>query len=74
MKRPTKESIKIARYISGFLDEYVPSQKTDSMNTLKSYQYALVLYLTFLETVKKVQCTDLKGESLQHTVIEEWLS
>lgn len=74
MKRPTKESIKIARYISGFLDEYVPSQKTDSMNTLKSYQYALVLYLTFLETVKKVQCTDLKGECFQHTVIEEWLS
>ena len=49
MKKPGKESILIARYISEFLDGYVLSQKTNSMNTLKSYQDAIVLYLSFLD-------------------------
>ena len=59
MKKATKESILIARYIYSFLNEYVPSQKTDSTHTLKSYQYALVLYMTFLETEKGIRCEDL---------------
>lgn len=32
MKKPTKESIRIAGYISEFLNNYVLSQKTNSMN------------------------------------------
>lgn len=53
MKKPTKESIRIAGYISEFLNNYVLSQKTDSMNTLKSYRDTLALYLTYLEEEKK---------------------
>lgn len=34
MKKATKEGILIARYISSFLNEYVPSQKTDSAHTI----------------------------------------
>lgn len=74
MKKPTKESILIARYISEFLDGYVLSQKTDSMNTLKSYQDAIVLYLTFLENEKKICRDTLNAGCFQHTVIEEWLA
>ncbi len=73
MKKPTKESIQIAGYISGFLGSYVLSQKTDSMNTLKSYEDALVLYLSFLEDEKKVRCDSLSADCFRHTVIEEWL-
>ena len=73
MKKPTKESILIAGYISEFLDGYVLSQKTDSMNTLKSYQDAIVLYLSFLEDEKKVHCDSLGADCFRHTVIEEWL-
>jgi site-specific recombinase XerD len=73
MKKSTKEGIKIARHISEFLNDYVPSQKTDSVNTLKSYQYALILYLTFLETVKGIQCTNLNGNCFGRTNIEDWL-
>lgn len=53
MKQPTKESIRIAGYISEFLNNYVLSQKTDSMNTLKSYRDTLALYLTYLEEEKR---------------------
>ena len=53
MKKPTKESIRIAGYISEFLNNYVCSQKTDSMNTLKSYRDTLALYLTYLEEEKR---------------------
>lgn len=74
MKKSTKEGIQIARHIAGFLNDYVPSQKTDSVNTLKSYQYTLILYMTFLEAVKGIQCTDLSGRCFRHTNIEEWLT
>ena len=53
MKQPTKESIRIAGYISEFLNNYVCSQKTDSMNTLKSYRDTLALYLKYLEEEKR---------------------
>ena len=53
MKQPTKESIRIAGYISEFLNNYVFSQKTDSMNTLKSYRDTQALYLTYLEEEKR---------------------
>ena len=44
MKKTSKESIIIARHISCFLNEYAPSQKTDSIHTLRAYQTALRLY------------------------------
>ena len=73
MKKPTKERVLIAGYISEFLDGYVLSQKTDSMNTLKSYRDAIVLYLSFLENEKKVYSDSLHADCFRHTVIEEWL-
>lgn len=74
MKKPTKESIRIAGYISEFLNNYVLSQKTDSINTLKSYRDTLALYLIYLEEEKKVQCGSLSADAFHHTVIEEWLA
>lgn len=52
---------------------HVPSQKTASVNTLRSYRNALALYITFLETEKKIRCETLNGGCFQRTVIEEWL-
>ena len=73
MKKATNESVIIARHINGFLNEYVPSQKTSSSQTLKSYQYALTLYIGFLETEKGISAERLCGGCFSRIIIEEWL-
>jgi site-specific recombinase XerD len=73
VKKATNESIKIARHINTFLSDYVPSQKSGSSHTLKSYQYALALYIGFLKTEKGVSAESLCGECFSRTIIEQWL-
>jgi len=73
MTKATNESVTIARHISTFLNVYVPSQKTKSYHTLNSYQYALSLYLGFLETQKNVIPENLHSECFSMEYIEEWL-
>jgi site-specific recombinase XerD len=73
MKKATNESVIIARHINTFLNEYVPSQQSRSSHTLKSYQYALALYIGFLETEKGISTERLCGGCFSRTIIEEWL-
>lgn len=73
MKKATNESVIIARHINAFLNEYVPSQKSHSSHTLKSYQYALALYIGFLETEKGISAESLCGGCFSRIIIEEWL-
>lgn len=74
MKKPTSEAIVLARYISGFLSEYAPSQKTDSEHTLKSYRYSLLLYITFLESDKSITTETFCVKYFERKFIEEWLT
>jgi site-specific recombinase XerD len=71
--KSTNESVAIAKHISTFLHEYVPSQKTKSEHTLKSYDDALSLYIGFLETDKGIRSGNLCGNSFCATYIEDWL-
>ncbi len=73
MKKATNESVIIARHIHAFLHVYVPSQKIRSSHTLKSYQYALALYIGFLETEKAISQENLVGGCFSRTIIEHWL-
>ena len=73
MKKASNESVVIARHINAFLNQYVPSQRSRSSQTLKSYQYALALYIGFLETEKGIRTESLCGECFSRTIIEEWL-
>jgi len=73
MKKATNESVIIARHINTFLNEYVPSQKSRSNHTLKSYQYALALYIGFLETEKGISTERLCGECFSRIIIEKWM-
>ena len=73
MKKATNESVIIARHINAFLNEYIPSQKSRSSHTLKSYQYALTLYIGFLETEKRISAESLCGGCFSRIIIEEWL-
>jgi len=71
--KSTNEAVMIARHINMFLNQYVPSQRTRSDNTLKSYNIALTLYLGFLETEKCVTDVKLRGDCFSVQYIEEWL-
>ena len=73
MRKAINESVMIARHINGFLNEYVPSQKSHSSHTLKSYQYALALYIGFLNTEKKICAESLCSECFGRIIIEQWL-
>lgn len=73
MKKSKKEGILIAHYISSFLRDYAPAQKTSSANTLKSYQSALTLYMVYLESEKAIRCEDLCGKCFGRGHVEEWL-
>ena len=73
MKKAINESVMIARHINGFLNEYFPSQKSSSSHTLKSYRYALALYIGFLEKEKRISAESLCGRCFDRPVIEEWL-
>jgi site-specific recombinase XerD len=74
MMKATNESVEIARHIFKFFNEYVPSQKTNSCHTMKAYQYAMQLYVGFLESEKKVGRTDFGSKWFEQSVIEEWLT
>jgi len=71
--RATKESVAVARHISAFLNDYMPSQKTKSEYTMKSYEDAITLYLGFLETEKGIHGGNLSGECFSVANIESWL-
>ena len=73
MIRASDESVKIALHISTFLNVYVPSQKTKSSHTLRSYQFAVSLYLGFLETQKNIVPETLYGSCFCVDYIEDWL-
>ncbi len=73
MKKATEEAVMIARYMSAFLCKYVPSRKSSSGHTLKSYNYALTLYIGFLETEKGIHTGNLHRECFSREHIEEWL-
>jgi len=71
--RATKESVVIAKYISTFLNDYMPSQKTKSGYTVKSYDEALTLYIAFLESENGINDGNLCAGCFSAENIESWL-
>lgn len=72
MRKASKDAIVIAKYIHTYLHEFIPFQGY-SENTRKSHEYALSLYLGFLETEKNISPERLAGECFSRETIEEWL-
>ncbi|MBI9013179.1 MAG: tyrosine-type recombinase/integrase [Clostridiales bacterium] len=73
MKRINSEALQIARHINLFLNNYIPSQKSCSPHTLRSYKYTLSLYIGFLETEKEINSVNLRSDCFNQIIIEEWL-
>ena len=74
MKKPSKEALELSRHIHTFIDDYAPSQRTTSTNTLKSYNTALTLYIEFLEKAEGITDKTLCAACFEQPVIERWLT
>ena len=72
MMKMNKDSTKIAKAISEFLDTYAPNTLTTSDCTLKSYKTAINLYLSFLES-KGVTPKSLSRSHFEKSYIEDWI-
>jgi site-specific recombinase XerD len=73
LKKPNKEALVISRHIRAFLNEDVDLQQTLSEHTLKSYNDALSLYISFLHSEKGINSTNLSGECFTVQYIRERL-
>lgn len=70
--KKSDDAVKIARYISEFLDVYAPNFLTTSEHTLKSYRNALGLYICFLET-ESVSPGNFSRHCFEREKIEKWI-
>ena len=73
MKKPTAESMEIAKHIHGFITEYAPVHLTTSGHTLKNYRASLSLYLTFLQEERGITPPMLGIGCFSLESIEAWI-
>ena len=72
MNKNTLESLRIVKYITAYLNVYLPSHQTSSSHTQKNYRITLQLYLEFLEE-KNISIDNVKFNDFNSKNIEEWL-
>jgi len=72
MRKSKNEAIAIAKHISAFLNDYLYFQGY-SENTIKNHEYALSMYLNFLEKEKRMVPERLDGDCFHKGFIEEWM-
>lgn len=62
----------LARYTHDWVNIYVPSLKTNSRHTERSYRTSLSLYAKFLESEKGITPFSLNSDCFTVEVIDEW--
>lgn len=72
MRKSNNEAIAIAKHISAFLNDYLYFQG-HSENTIKNHEYAISMYLRFLEKEKRIVPEKLSGSCFSRDLIEEWI-
>jgi len=69
MKQPTD----FAKYLSGFLDNYLTNEKGLSKNTITSYSYSFILFVNFMYEVKKIHINRLSLKHITKEAVVEFL-
>ena len=67
------QAIELSKYISTFVTDYAPTHLTSSVHTLRSYETALSLYVTYLEDVLKISSFDFSSVCFERKSVEGWL-
>ncbi len=73
MTKINNEAVAITKYISNYLNVYIPCNKSTSNCTLKSYKISLKLYLEYLEIIG-IDITNINYDCFKVDKIESWLS
>ncbi len=70
MKQPTDFS----KYISAFIGNYLTNERGVSQNTIKSYSHAIILFINFMNEVKKISVNRLSMCDITKDVVVEYLN
>jgi integrase/recombinase XerD len=69
-----KQSTDFAKYLSGFLNNYLVTERGVSTNTVKSYSYTFILFCSYMRDVKNININKLSFEHVTRAVIVEFLN
>ena len=72
--RTNKPAMRITHLIGKWINIYLPSQNIRSAKTAKNYEYAISLYLDFLEKEKHVDYISIVPNDFNPQNMEEWLN
>jgi site-specific recombinase XerD len=73
MRKNVNDAVWFSRTIGDWIVSYLPAQKVCSEKTIESYEFAMALYLHFLEEEKQVKKMDLIPNTFCKENIETWL-
>src|SRR5680860_85233 len=62
-----------SRFLSMFLSRYLPGERGMSSHTISSYRFTFILFISFLEQIKKVPILKLELNNITKEVIVEFL-
>jgi integrase/recombinase XerD len=69
MRQPTD----FARYISSFLNNHLPNERGVSSNTIKSYSYTFILFISYMRDIKRVNVHRLSFAHFNKEVVVSFL-
>lgn len=68
----TRQARDLARYTYDWINIHIPTLKTSSFHTERSYRLSLALYARFLESGKGITPFNLNGECFSVEILNEW--
>lgn len=68
-----KKSTDFAKYLSGFLGNYLVSERGVSSNTIKSYSYTFILFIGYMRDVKRISIDKLSFRHITRPVVIDFL-
>lgn len=68
----TQQATRLANYVYDWINIHIPSLKTNSQNTERSYRISLCLFVRFLESTKGITPFKLTGECFSVESLNEW--
>lgn len=67
-----KETTDFAKYLNGFLSDYLINEKGASRNTIKSYSYTFILLLNYMKEVKHIDANRLTMKEITRATIVDF--